>query len=65
MKRFNILALGLAFTIGLTACIDGIGPGSDSAVPDSAGFGPDQPFDPTALAADLLVARGSSIAQYS
>ncbi len=58
MKRFNTLALGLAFTIGLTACIDGTGPGSDSAVPDSAGFGPDQPFDPTALAADLLVVEG-------
>ncbi len=49
MKRFNILALGLAFTISLTACADGIGP-------DSAG--PDQPFDPTALVADLLMVDG-------
>ena len=52
------MGLGLAFTIGLSACIDGIGPGSDSAVPDSAGFGPDQPSDPTALVADLLVVDG-------
>ncbi len=58
MKRVNILVLGLAFTIGLTACIDGTGPGSDSIVPDSAGFGPDQPFDPTELAADLLEVEG-------
>ena len=49
MKRFNILALGLAFTISLTACADGTGP-------DSAGT--DQPFDPTALVADLLVIDG-------
>ena len=49
MKRFNILALGLAFAISLTACADGTGPDST---------GTDQPFDPTALVADLLVVDG-------
>ena len=43
---------GLAFTIGLTACTDGTGLGSDST-------GPDRPFDPTESAADLLVVDGA------
>ena len=46
MKRFTRMsALGLAFTIGLVACSDTLGP--------------DEPFNPVGAAADLLVVDGA------